>query len=344
MQTERTEPRQAMEDANMMSQAAVMPSTLGCVDLVLLKMEADSSAMPARPADPRFEVDGRSYTLTVARTRTDRIAAYRLVFDTYHAQGFAEPGALPLWYSIHNCLPETVTFLVRNEDGAPVASGTVVPDSPFGLPLERMYPDEVDTLRRAGRRVCEINSLVSCAASEGWRGRTIIMEIFKAGLWYARDILGATDWLCVTSPEHARFYRHALLLDEIGPLRQDPHANGAASVLLRLDTTTAEAAFQRKYEGREGARNLYRFFCPSRTDVAWLETWMRQEIRPVDEADFCHFFLETQNLIHGLSPEQFEFLQTVFPGFRLWTPSSWLGPATNECPAPRLGESCAEAV
>jgi hypothetical protein len=201
-----------------------------------------------------------------------------------------------------------------------------------------MYQDEVAALRRSGRRMCEINSLVSSAAAAGWAGRSIILKVFSAAFSYARDILGADDLVCVTSPEHARFYRRVLLLDEIGPLRGDPHANGAASVALRLDTATAEQRFRDKYAGREDARNLFRFFRPSPEEVAECVRWIRRQLVALSEEDFHHFFFARQDLLQALGPEEIQCLRDAYPEFDLWAiePTA----AASETPEAACWQAC----
>lgn len=275
-----------------------------------------------------FEIEGHSYALTVASTRLEREEAYQLVHKVYKAQGFADPESEGLWYSIHNALPGTVTFLVRNEAGEPIASGTVVPDSPFGLPMERMYGHEISELRDAGRRMCEINSLVSTVAGEGWNGRMIILKIFSAAFAYIKDVLNADDLVCVTSPEHAKFYSHVMMFDSIGDLRTDPHANGAASLALRLDVTTAEEKFREKYGHRQAMKNLFRFFRPSDSDVKQFRAWLLDSVSRLDVETFSHFFLERADLVSDLKQDQIEYLMSAYPEFPILR--------TDEIPAGQL--------
>ena len=96
----------------------------GCKHLGLAEPTCDPWPILARFPNPVFHVDGQTYTLSIARTRADRAEAYGLVFNVYQSSGFTEPGALPLWYSLHNALPETVTFVVKDEDGVPLASAS----------------------------------------------------------------------------------------------------------------------------------------------------------------------------------------------------------------------------
>lgn len=262
-----------------------------------------------------FDVDGHKYEMIVANTRSEREEAYSLVHRVYASQGFTESNESSLWYSIHNALPETVTFLVRNSDGQAVASGTVIPDSPLGLPMERMYVDEVEALRKSGRRVCEINSLVSTVTDEGWHSRIVILKVFSAAFAYARNVIGFDDLVCVTSPEHARFYSHVLMLDQVGGLRQDPHANGADSIALRLDVTTAEERFQARYANKSSTRNLFRFFRPSGIEVLEFVEWLSSSIRTLDERTFRHFFVERYDLVSSLGTDASDCIRNARPRF-----------------------------
>ncbi len=258
-----------------------------------------------------FDASGHTYRMTVANTRREREEAYSLVHRIYASRGFTEDDAGMLWYSAHNALSETVTFLVRNESGDAVASGTVIPDSPLGLPMERMYSREIDGFRRSGRRVCEINSLVSTVKEGGWRTRIVILKVFSAAFAYARNVLGFDDLVCVASPEHAKFYSRALLLDRIGDVREDPHANGADSVALRLDVTTAEERFLAKYGRKNDLRNLFRFFRPSSDEVLAFVEWLTASIRALDEETFRYFFVERRNLITTSRSGEFDRFRHV---------------------------------
>lgn len=265
-----------------------------------------------------FEIEGQSYDLTVASSRQEREEAYRLVHRVYKAEGFTDPGSDGIWYSIHNALPSTVTFVVRDESGEAIAAGTAVPDSPFGLPMERMYGPEIAAMRKAGRRMCEINSLVSTVTGEGWRGRMIILKVFSAALAYIRDVLNYDDLVCVASPKHARFYGHVLMLDTIGGLRADPHANGAESIALRLDIANVAARFREKYAHRPSTRNLHSFFWPSVDDAVPFRAWLVDSVTPLDVETFAYFFLERVNLVSELQQDQIEYLRRAYPEFPVW--------------------------
>ncbi len=210
-------------------------------------------------------IAGERCEIGVASTRKEREAAYAFVYRAYREEGFTGRGGGGLWYSLHHILPATATFIMcRN--GEIVATATAVPDSPLGLPMERMYREEIDGLRRQGRRPCEIAGLAVRGASFSTRLQAIL-HMYRVVYYYAKFYLTAHDFTVVVSPEHARFYRRVLLFDEIGGERSDPNANGAASVAIRLDLVTAPERFRRRQAGPRPAYNMYDFFV--RLDETW---------------------------------------------------------------------------
>ena len=103
----------------------------------------------------------REWRIVVANTKELREKAFRLVYDVYIREGYdlrfgRESG---LWCTIHHLHPGTTIFLAEKE-GMLAGSVTVIPDSRLGLPTDRIFPEPLADLRKAGRRLSEISSLV----------------------------------------------------------------------------------------------------------------------------------------------------------------------------------------
>ena len=84
--------------------------------------------------------------------------AFRLVYKEYLHKGYCSPHPSQMRVLFYNALPETVTFCLWR-DQTLIATVTLIPDSPAGLPMEEVYPDELKKLRKEGRKICEISSL-----------------------------------------------------------------------------------------------------------------------------------------------------------------------------------------
>jgi len=241
-----------------------------------------------RPPPLPCEIQGRPHTLSAAATREEREEAYAFVHNHYVKTGYIAPEPSGLWYTAHAALPQTATLVIRSAEGRIVATGTVIPDSPLGLPADDLFRAETDSLRKAGRRLCEICSLV---ADEGEHdgGISAVMYLFRAAVWYAMHVLGADDLISDVTPRHARFYKRALLLEDLGAERPDPRYRLPA-VALRLDTRTIEARTAAKYSSRTDGRNFDAFFfqVPERAPTV---DYLRVAVTPLDAADGRHFFL-----------------------------------------------------
>jgi hypothetical protein len=149
--------------------------------------------------------------------------------------------------------------LIASDGERPVATITVGIDSPSGLGVEALYPDEIKALRGGGLRLCEFTKL---AVENLLRSQAILAAIFHIAYIYAHRIRGCTDLLIEVNPRHVRFYRSMLGFAKYGQERIDPRVN-APAVLLRLDLAHAEAQiakFGGKAELAGQVRLLYPFF------------------------------------------------------------------------------------
>jgi molybdopterin/thiamine biosynthesis adenylyltransferase len=272
----------------------------------------------------RFDVKDRPYTLSVASSRAERLEAYGLVRRLYQDAGYLDASSDLFWYSLHDALPQTVTLVIRDDTGTIVASGTMIPDSPLGLPMERMYAHEVQRLRSEGRRVCEINRLVATDRSfKG--GRLILMHLFRACYYYARDVLKADDWLCVVSPGHAKFYRHYLLSQDIGGRRADPECQDAASIALDVDIRAAEARYRQRQQMGRDRLGLCDFFLPPSREADALSRFVRRLPTSMTPVDLHYFLVEARPLLREAPGKALRYLNSLYPDLDF---AAWLSSAT----------------
>src|SRR4051812_34238502 len=114
-------------------------------------------AIARQPFAWQLEPDehGRRFDLLLATDRETRDRAYRLACQVYQAHGYARPGLERLVWP-YDAEPTTLTVLIVDGDGLPVATATLVYDGDGGLPCDRLFPAEMACLRERGRRVLEV--------------------------------------------------------------------------------------------------------------------------------------------------------------------------------------------
>ncbi len=245
----------------------------------------------------------------VASSIEDRKKAWSLVYRMYAEKGYAEPDPEGLWYGPHDTVPEACTLLVER-DGDPLATLTVTPDSPLGLAADQLYCDEINELRAAGRKPCEIISLASQEKNLR-HGAEIVKHLFKLAYLAASRLMGATDFMITVNPRHVRFYERTLLLKRIGIEKEFGKVGGAPAVLLNLDLTTAEQQYHDHYGDKEGS--FYRFFVNPKTEGALLRMMARQHTL-LGGSNVRRFFMEKRQILQNVPEAYRSYLEKYYKG------------------------------
>jgi hypothetical protein len=210
----------------------------------------------------QFGADGE-FTMRQAVSGEDRLKSWNLVYKTYVGLGYMQEQALPYRYSMHDALPDTGTFFV-DYAATTIATVTVFPDSPLGLPAEEKYATELDELRAGGRRPVEVGRLT--IGNDYLNNREVLTGLFDVLSLFSRCIRGATDLVITVNPRHVKFYERMLLFDVIGREKELDSVCGAPAVLLRLDLELQKAAIRWSHgegavpKGFERSRTFYRYF------------------------------------------------------------------------------------
>ncbi len=210
--------------------------------------------------------------LKIAETKNELEAAYKLLHDVYVEKGYMKPHPSEMRISIYNALPHAITFLARDSE-VPFPDGkkaipskrikhktigtiTLVIDSALGLPMEDIYYEEIQSLRRKYLKLAEVSSL---AISPEYRYEKMFMYLNQFLVGFAL-FAGVTNLVIAVNPKHADFYKKVLFFEVIGPERSYSKVQGAPAVAMHLNLKTAENQIKNGYKFDELDACLYTFF------------------------------------------------------------------------------------
>jgi len=183
--------------------------------------------------------------LKIASKRRELFAALSLVHDTYVRAGFIRPNRYGLRVTPYHTLPSTdVVVAVRK--GAVVSTMTIIADSELGLPLEEIYPDEVEWRRCLGLRIAE----VGCLANLHEEMDTSLPVLLKLMSLTAQlsTYRGIDELLIAVHPRHAKFYERFIAFERIGEEKTYEAVSGNPAVLLALDLNGLRQRNQKAYK------------------------------------------------------------------------------------------------
>ncbi len=205
--------------------------------------------VPDEAADATCTAQTR-FRIRLASNAGQRSTASYLIQKMYGWRGYSSstPGAT---------LPGIT--LVASDAQRALATISVGFDSPSGLVVEQLYPEEIRQLRRDGALLCEFTKLAVDGAD---RSREVLAMIFHIAYMYSRRLHRCTDLVIEVNPRHVRFYARMLGFTPLGPERLCPRV-GAPAVLMRLRLEHAQQQIER-FGGRRKTgvptRTLYPLF------------------------------------------------------------------------------------
>ncbi len=259
-----------------------------------------------KPADFVDEIDYR-----VARTKQEIEKAYSLVYREYLKRNYTDVIESGLRISIYNSLPQTTTFMGIYRDEA-LITATIVPDSYLGIPMDKIYRQELTRFRDNDKKICEISMLASntdlfkanVSLMANSKKLFFVFLLFKLMFDYVRDVL-KFDYICITiNPKHKLTYDF-LLFKDLGSIKTYDTANGAPAIAKYLDLTSAEE--QCKDDKKAG---IYKMFFSRKTDSSKFSNIFGFSLE-----DLRYFFVEKTNTFESAARDQLEYVKTCYPSY-----------------------------
>ena len=252
-----------------------------------------------------LEFFGGEVIVHIANQTGRRQKAYQLLYDLYLEMGITKRNGDGLWLSIHDALPETITFAAIGEGGAVEGALTTVFESSIGLPADDLYKKEIDTIRQADERICEIISLG--INKNGKASIKILASLFYCAFLHAWKGENATEFVITVHSDLEDFYCQRVAFEKLGPERNYGKVNGAPTVLLNLSLMEVDRLRRQQ--------RLFPFYMLNRPDQEELELAKKNKKMnsPMSDEEFFTFFIDKTNLWENASPQQKNFIKQVYP-------------------------------
>lgn len=188
----------------------------------------------------------RSIEVKFASERSEWEQALQLVATTYQARGYETPNVARLRFTPYHALQDTAVLVAKHE-GRVVATFSIVLDNTYlGLPMEGVYPDEIQALRRSGRRLLE----TTCLADQGLSLREFVqvfLSLIRLGMQYHTS-RGGDTYVITVNPRHKSFYQKVLGFQPLGPCRSYAAVQDAPAEAFWLDNETLKADAPKMHE------------------------------------------------------------------------------------------------
>ncbi len=169
--------------------------------------------------------------VSLARSKEDLTQAFRLLYTSYVSAGLTSINSLKMRVTPYHVLPTTEVFVAKAADEV-VATMTMTADSDAGLPMDKMYGNEVTELR-GSKRVAEMGCFADRRESP-FRFMRVFSELAKLVVQVAQA-RGVDALVLAAHPRHAKFYARTLGFQPFGGLTSCPYAQGNPAVALVMD-------------------------------------------------------------------------------------------------------------
>lgn len=245
----------------------------------------------------------------IARTKEELYQAYSLVYKEYISRGY-----IPKYYkskirlSIYNALPSTTTFVAKDKNKV-VATVTLIPDSPIGLPMDKIYKKELDSLRKRGHRLSEVSqlSIDSRFFPKKWFSMfnfsklMFIFHLFKLVFDYV-EFKTDIDEICIAvNPKHQYLYKF-LFFEKLGCLKYYGSVNKAPALAFHLSLNPAL-----EHISRQKRIALHKIFYGNTSGPSAFDGKFNFKLE-----DLKYFFVDKSDIFKKATKEQLRYIKSCY--------------------------------
>lgn len=192
------------------------------------KLKASSQA----DLNQKGQIIPSGLTFRVAQSIDDVVGAWRMAYKAYRRRDLIEPNRHRL-HTAPQAVGRHAAVIIGCMNQVNVTTLTAMADEENGIPLDRIYAQELTSLRRQDRKLIEVGYFADRRDELG-RTTEALFQLMRYAYYYG-VFNGATDFVVAVFPRHVKFYTRALGFEVAGPAKHYPAVKNQTVVLLRLD-------------------------------------------------------------------------------------------------------------
>lgn len=166
--------------------------------------------------------------LQIATSATEVVEAWQLLYRSYVDAGYIRPNPFELHTVPEAVGPQSLVMLAFQND-LPVSTITAMADSTRGLPLDSVYPRELDEIRASGSLMVEVG-LFGCIDEKSTFAT--VFDLMRYTFFYA-IMLGADEMICGIPPRRVGLYERMLGFEQLGAIKSYSTVKNNPVALMR---------------------------------------------------------------------------------------------------------------
>lgn len=172
------------------------------------------------------------FKIKIANTLEERENVFRLAYNVYLAKGYVCENAREWFIQDYDANEDSVILMVEDKNKNIAGSLTLVFSGSTKLPVEKIYGDEIKSLKAKGEKLVEISRLV--ISHEYRNSKEVLNLLMNYVLIYSYHVKKYSSLVIEVNPRHTLFYKTMLSFEEIGHEKACPSVQNAPAILLYL--------------------------------------------------------------------------------------------------------------
>lgn len=152
---------------------------------------------------------------------------FRLRYENYLRKGYISENPKQMMTDEWDELKNTI-HIVAHGNNHIIGAARLIKDSPKGVPMERVFPEEIGHIRKQERKLSEASTLISIHGD----CKGLWLKLSKV-VWETVKTLDIDDLCIAVTENHLGFYRR-LLFEVMGPGKNYKSLNDIFAYPLRL--------------------------------------------------------------------------------------------------------------
>jgi hypothetical protein len=229
------------------------------------------------------------FTIKVANTLEERECVFQLAYKIYLEKGYVNQNSQEWLVQSYDANPETVILIVQDQNKKIAGSLTLVFSESTKLPAEKIYDQEIKSLKHQGEKMVEISRLV--ISHEYRNSKDVLRLLINYLSIYSYHVKNYSSLVIQVNPRHKTYYKALLNFEEIGTEKSCPSVQNAPAVLLHLSLKKYQSEVYRLAnlpEQNKKERSLYaQFLKPEQEKL--VAHYLEKQFKPMTADEKIYF-------------------------------------------------------